>query len=404
MKSHDDFIGSTFDTPTGSILTVVDKFDKVAFRPIKYVVECSSCSKDAELFTKPLALSKYDLKSGGLPCGCSKSPRWSKEQYKTMVLRMCGIKQCTFGGFRGKWKGVKTKLILTCNFDNNTWDTTNIDMFLNDKTSCPECGKRLIGNARRKEDQIIIESFYEAGLDRTKYTFTRNTVDKNSKGYYTFWDMKCTTCSNDMYVEAGVCSGVFTSPSNNLQQSQLPCRCAKTYQWTKTQREYQVFQVCEKENLIFLQWHGEGYKSNKSKLDWTCSEGHNCTTVLHGFLSGTRCRQCNGGHMQRQAYINVLTDGKLPYCLKYGIAGEANVRRNTQDSKSVFTVDSIGVWEFPSIDLCKRAEQVVSSCVDRPYAAKWDFPDGYTETCSIKYLADIINIYTDYGGISVKQS
>ena len=398
MGDVDTFIGSTFSTRKGGILTVTGKLPKVGLLPINYTVECSICSVDTELFTKQFTKSKHELKRGGCPCGCSKSARWTKEQYEVLVLRVCKVKNCTFVGFYGDWRGVDTKLTLICNFDGNTWNTTSIDMFLHEETGCPMCGRKSTGSKLRKDDQVMIESFYNSGLSRSKYTFTRNTTKVNSLGYYPFWDMRCTSCSNDMYVKAGLCTGVFTSASNRLQQAQLPCRCANTYHWTKEQREYKVFQICKEESLTFLQWCGVGYSSNKSKLDWICSSGHHCTTALCGFLSGTRCRQCNGGHVQQQAYIHLLSDGSIPYCLKYGIAGTSGLRQNSQDNKSSFSVSNIGTWEFDSIAMCKRVEQVVGSIVERPYASKWDFPDGYTETCSIRYLDSIIETYEDYGG------
>ena len=53
------------------------------------VVKCPVCSEDPELFGDGLfVMPKGDLIKGAIPCGCSKKPFWSDEQFKTKINRI----------------------------------------------------------------------------------------------------------------------------------------------------------------------------------------------------------------------------------------------------------------------------------------------------------------------------
>lgn len=413
MSNLDEFIGSKFPTAKG-FLTVKEKIKVLKngiFRS-EFICTCSHCSKDKKLWPYgSMAVPKGTLVKGLRPCSCSWNTSWSEAQNVVRVTRACESKGLIFYGWHGDYKGDSTRLRLCCERHSCCWNTTIVSNLLHknrkNKNNCPCCEVDNLSLIKTKDYKAWVEDFIKAGFSN-QHTFSRCNTDK------AYWYYTCPTCSKDEYVIAGVCTGIFKSRGNDLIKGKRSCRCSSVYRWTKEQRELKIKQICYKECLTFLRWQQHERYTNKVKFHWLCKNGHNCETNPMEFIfKGRRCRQCNGGHIQRQAYINLLSDNKTPYCLKYGIAGEPKFRLKTQEYKSIFSVDSIGVWEFPSIDLCKRAEQVVSSCVEHPYASKWDFPDGYTETCGIRYIDRIIETYEEYGGtlqthnlngISIKQS
>lgn len=291
---EDDFIGTTFPTPKGGVLTVVGwDGDRIGTGKKKYTVECNICSKDIELFPNGFKSIKSTLVSGQIPCGCSVGTRWSEYQYDVKVKRKCKEKGYIFHGWEGGFKGNRTKLILENPATENIWGTTNISNFMRGQGD-PIVGVRKTAAARTIEDFVYIEDFYKAGFTKD-YRFFRNNVRKDSKGYYSLWNYICPLCSNDEYVKAGLCSGVFTSFTNRLKLGKKGCRCSIAYHWTQKQREYQIKKACYEEGLTFIGWENRevGYKNSQSKFQWICTKGHTCETSVGSFLhKGARCKIC----------------------------------------------------------------------------------------------------------------
>lgn len=288
-EKEDDFIGKKFTTPKGGIITVKERYYNN--KHIKYVCECSVCSEDNELFPYgSISSRKENLQNGSIPCGCAKKRKWTEEQNIIRVKRACLDLGYIFNGWSSEYKGGRTRLDLFNPRNNNRWYTNTVEGILGGR------GDRLenFENTRLsniKPDQEHIENFHKAGFTED-YNFWRS--DRiSSRGYKDYWYYTCPKCSNDEYVINGLCSGVFESVLGSLRCGNKSCRCGRTYQWTQEQREYQIKKVCDEEGLTFLGWKdSEGYKNNKSKILWFCSEGHKCETYVDSFLYGTRCSTC----------------------------------------------------------------------------------------------------------------
>ena len=61
-------------------------------------------------------------------------------------------------------------------------------------------------------------------------------------------------------------------------------------------------------------------------------------------------------------------------------------------------IECLGVWKFPSVAKCKKAERIIMSNVVK-VMNKYDMPDGYTETCDFSELDYIVKIYEEFGGV-----
>lgn len=142
------------------------------------------------------------------------------------------------------------------------------------------------------------------------------------------------------------------------------------------------------------------YVNSLTKISITCIVHGEFMQVPSSHLQGIGCPKCKG-NIQKQAYINLVSDGVVDLALKFGIANNSDSRVYDQNRKSKLLVTQLAVWEFPSVDMCKNAERMVKS-TNKQILTKEDLPDGYTETSSLSDLEHIIRIYEEFGGVRIK--
>lgn len=136
VEKKDDFIGRTFPTPAGGVLTVVgiSTSSRVDGHK-KYLCECSICSKDTELFPDLFESVKRGLtgsksRKPRVICGCTKF-KWNEKQHRILVAREADRRGYVFNGWCGIFNGAKTKLNLHNPVSGNHWSTTHINNFYN---------------------------------------------------------------------------------------------------------------------------------------------------------------------------------------------------------------------------------------------------------------------------------
>lgn len=251
-KRQQEFIGKKFHTLKGSTLTVIAKDTEVNLGGKwngKFILECSVCSLDEELWKYgTIKSSKWNLKNGQVPCGCG-GTKWSENQFKILVTRFCLEKGYVFHGWSENYRGNKTLLRLENTNTGNFWNSTSIANLFNGRGD-PSVAK--IENAKqvRVEDKVHINSFLQAGFTEA-YTFWRSER-LNSSGGKDYWHYFCPKCSNDEYFEAGLCDGIFEAQAGDLKSGQKSCRCSKVYRWTKKQRESTKYKKNLRVVFLFL--------------------------------------------------------------------------------------------------------------------------------------------------------
>lgn len=282
------FLGSTFTTPKGGVLTVKSIYSKNTHSHIIYCLDCSICSKDSELWkSEDIRSVKNSLVKGHVPCGCASNPRWTEDQTKIRIRRECEKRGYIFHGFDlsksgGKYVGVTTKLDLENVISGVRWNTASVNNFFKGCED-PVSGSVKRSKGRTLPDEHFVEKFIKAGFTED-YIFWRG----ETKGS---WYYKCPNCSQDKYVKLGLCSGIFKCTASRLKLGNKSCRCSSNYRWTQNQREYHIEANLEI-GSIFIGWC-DGYVNSKSKFLWTCSKGHECTTDFNSFYSkGVRCKVC----------------------------------------------------------------------------------------------------------------
>lgn len=288
-----NLIGTTYTSRKNSTLTVISKQNKEVGKDQKYVIECSICSEDKELFPVNFLGTASSIKNKKVPCGCSPSYRYNKEQQLTRIIRACKIQNQDFLGFNGEWKKSHTKLNMSCNVCNHHWGTVTINNLLSKGSGCPVCGDKRSKEGSLKTHQDSVKSFMQTGSFHEKDIFKRNEVKTDSRGYYSFWDFTCFNCSTDEYVQAGLCSGVWTTARACLMAGHKPCRCASNPKYTQEQREFQLKRLCSESKATFKGWvETTGYSTAHSEFNWVCSQGHERVSTVNGFTRGKRCRTC----------------------------------------------------------------------------------------------------------------
>lgn len=284
-----DFIGSTFLTPKSTILTVTGITPSSVgskIRNCRFIVECSSCSKDRELFPDEFTSTKSNLTTGKIPCGCARNPNWSEHQYKVRVQRLCTEKGYIFHGWFGNYNKRSTYVDLENPKTGNRWQSGTIKSFLRGHGDPVEAvHKRTVNDDQHIHDFMKTGSF----IDGTIFCRSDKVYSTGAKIY---WKYTCPICSNDEYVKAGVCTGIFEGDVSSMKKGIRSCRCSKGYNWTQKQREYQIKKICTEEDLTFINWCDEKYKGVFSRFRWLCKEGHKRTTSIYRFLAKRRCKTC----------------------------------------------------------------------------------------------------------------
>lgn len=303
-KRQQEFIGSQFPTPKGGVLTVVAVIENGGNKLV-LEIECSICSQDIDLWPKGSIFSyRPNINKGIIPCGCSSRPRWSREQYMTLIHRECNKKGYNFLGIKGDWNGSKTYICLNNPTTGNTWCTTNISSLLTVCVGDPKDSIERVSKLLELNTQLHIADFYKAGFNKN-YTFWRS--DKLSKkGYTLYWNYTCPICSYDEYVINNVCSGIFETSISSLKEGRLSCRCStRGHIYSQEQRQYQLTKLCKEEESSFVRWvSSDGYIRNTSKFIWTCKEAHVCSTTVANFLNNQRCKKCHKENQSKLGYLN----------------------------------------------------------------------------------------------------
>lgn len=155
---------------------------------------------------------------------------------------------------------------------------------------------------------------------------------------------------------------------------------------------------------------GSLFKKNLNKVDshgrykyWDvyCSLcKSSCTAhqsdIQRGYLS-CECSKL----AQKQAYINLIKDGDIPLCLKFGISSNYEDRLRVQRYNNNVHIENIGVWGFEDRESCRLAESECKDALTCKIIDKSLMPDGFTETTYLYNLGSIISIYQKYGGIKI---
>ena len=321
------------------------------------------------------------------------TPEWEDELKLCEQVKKDGI---SILGFIPPYTGTKTKLRLCCE-EHGEWSTTAIIQFKKG-ISCPKCGRKTTGEVNSKSDEEHISEFFSTGAFKDGCKFWRSPK-LTSSGRAQYWYSTCPICSEDEFVKAGLCTGVFESCMGHLKRGAVPCRCSDAHRFTKAQWEYLLAKECENRGYVFVGWRGKRWGS-RFKFSYECPLHGEQSTTSKNLLKGQGCSLC-AGHNQQQCYINLVKDGSLPVALKVGISCKSDARLRQQNLRNLFQMAQIAVYEFPTVESCKAAEKACLSEIRCGVLSARELQDGYTETVALTDYDKVVSIYERFGGVRV---
>lgn len=184
---------------------------------ITYVIYCSECSLDPELFGEAVFIIRRDhLLKGRCPCGCAPYRKWTKEQYKVLCARvqMDGVE---FISLTEPFDSKNTKVVLRCE-EHGNWETHTINNYLNMRKGCPKCSReqltKFLLSMVMRTDEEIVDKFMSTQSFPFGTEFERlDKVDK--KGKKPYWKVYCPVCetSNESKIAT-------------LSVGKRPCACS----------------------------------------------------------------------------------------------------------------------------------------------------------------------------------
>lgn len=350
----------------------------------RYVVKCSSCSKDTELYGNGLFESKIgNLNSGRIPCGCSRMYNPTKEQYDILYSRKATEVGLIFKEVIDFGKGVK-HLVLICK-DHGELVRKAFRSFLKKGYSCKYC--KMERNKKIFED----EDFKNARTLCELLGYTFIGWFEGYKGKDSFCHISCNK------------HGEWTTTSLfSLKYNKTGCpQCARE----------RIGNSSRKDDEHFLHRINEAFKDNPISCErvdnyyWKC-ECIKCgcikTDHISNFVAGRFA--CDCGHLknQRYAYISIIKDGEYFKALKFGISKNVNRRLKEQDLSCIYSVTTYGIWEFPDRKKLLNAEKNCKQLLETSVLTEMELKDGYSETTYVKNLEAIIRIYENFGGIQIE--
>lgn len=164
LTRRDRFVDDKKKLDNGNILTIKDYLYKSEVGNLYFSVECSSCSKDKELHPDLFKTTSANWIVGCIPCPCSNSYYWNRNQYKILIQRKLKDTHWVLKDIPEIDKGNVTKVDIYCTKHNRT-HKVNISNILEGKSPCKVCTEF---KQRRSKLKTCIKRY---GLEGTKEVF-----------------------------------------------------------------------------------------------------------------------------------------------------------------------------------------------------------------------------------------
>ena len=345
------------------------------------VVYCPICAKDTELYKDGLFMGDSQYKRNKiLPCGCGKSFKYNEDQCITLIKRElpAGITFVKFvDGFN---KGTHSPVKLFC-VEHGEFSCYLSDIRSRD-TPCSKCS----GTYKPTGDEYIqhVNSLYKT----SGFTFKRSDRTDH-RGFKTYLDYMCPICSNDEYVQHGLCSGVFQLAQTQVNGVTKSCRCSSRYSWKQSHIEYQIKKIIKDEGLkdSFVCFKTP-YIKNTTKFIRLCSEHGEYETSIKNFKSRRDgCSLCYKARFnpQKSAYVYLVRwYGFGEEYLKFGITNrEVLARVKEQHSKSDLDYEILSSYYFQDGAKAEHLENIIKQNFETSVCSPSFMRNGYTETTHI---------------------
>jgi hypothetical protein len=246
-----------------------------------YVIYCSECAKDPELFAEGFFRTlKRSLLLGRLPCGCAPRVDWTEDQYKILMARSLESSSVKLLGWDGEYRRGKTRMLAVCEIHGEFKAGMTISNYREKGVyagMCKECGLVKFSEHMSKSDDQFIETFMSTGayVEGTKITYAGFKQYPTNSTKFKHWEVFCPTC-NVTYI----------SRSSTLQSGCLGCNCARS-----NQKQAYINKIYDASGIVCLKL---GISFNAEKRRSQIQLATNYTVLLSDvftFESATDCRK-----------------------------------------------------------------------------------------------------------------
>lgn len=293
-KTEEDFVGMKIKSNQGTVYEILPWDGKRTEKGnVKlYPIRCEVCEKSPVYFDSKFYIRKGDALCGYTPCGCSRSYKMNREQLDRVCTKICEDAGKRFLGVAEYNEKTinKSLLVIYCPIHNTTQSTTSLNSMRGGSYGCDLCAREGISKSKIKTDEYFLSTFKIPD----HVSLTRDTITEYQKGYKPYWYLTCDKCSNDKYVKAGLCSGIFKTTHGQLQSGQLPCRCSKSKGLTKEMVMFDIEAVCRKRGYTFHDFVEEPRSYGRAKFTYTCNRGHLNYSDRHKMVTmNYGCKKCS---------------------------------------------------------------------------------------------------------------
>lgn len=141
------------------------------------------------------------------------------------------------------------------------------------------------------------------------------------------------------------------------------------------------------------------YKCSRTPSEVFCNDcGKPFQVSYDNHINKQRGCPYEKGRNQQELYIQQISEGDIPICIKFGIAVNSKSRMDEHRRSTIYDTKPIKVYYFPDPLSCKAAEKHIKDTIPRSFLTKREFPSGNTETTSITNLDIIDTICIKFGG------
>jgi hypothetical protein len=240
-----------------------------------YIIKCSTCSQDTELFGGGYfrAFKNQLVNRDVIPCGCSRKAHWSKEQQVIKCTRKAEALGYKFSGFVGEFTKGHTKIKLLCEL-HGEWVSGTVENLLHRGVNvCPECRQLSFGLNPRKSDEDNIQSFFASGAFHPDTKFWRSER-QTKQGNKSYWHLYCPECGTQGEAFVG-----------SLRKGHISCGCST---WQQT--EAYINLVIEADTPIAIKFGIANNSSRRTKVQnrFSCYEVKNHS--VYKFPDVNSCR------------------------------------------------------------------------------------------------------------------
>lgn len=388
MKTSEDmFVGSRFGKD-GQIEVLTRLPRSPHHSSLMYSVICHKCKTDSEMYGDGIFTAYKDgLTAGKIPCGCSKNPRMSVNQWRIRVERKCLLTNYILIGF-GEWAGQSTYLTLECPIDGTVWSTCTINNFMRDR-SCPTCAIRNRAEGKKLTLGESTDLFMSTGKYKEGTVFSKVGTSGRT------WQYTCPVCSDDKYVRAGLCSGIFTSDRTNFLGGKLTCRCSYAPRWDTAKREYQIKGIIDANNLdyTFVRWvSSEGYRTQGDKFVLSCPVYGEFEKSVANFIDRGALHPSGGdSDPERLAHIYVLkVEGRATNFTGYGISAKISERLRQHINK--LKAYNFSFTEYETFETTWRNACIIEAQICQKFEVLSQEVSGFVKEATYAHrYQDVIN-------------